>query len=142
MTTRKQDDQAGTTARELRRGRPSRREEHYRPAPINAEERPSHETATPHELYRHEKARRTRTRDASADPLADAKREYKALLAAEAARGKGGRPRKNAARPGAALMRTTSAASVPDEDDVDELETDEIEVEVEIDADETEGADR
>jgi len=31
--------------------------------------------------------------------IADARREYLALLAAEAAKGKGGRPRKNVGRP-------------------------------------------
>lgn len=117
MSARKRSNDPGaTTARGARRGRPPRREEHYRPAQPPTEERISHETATPHELYRHEKARRMRTAGASADPLADAKREYKALLAAEAARGKGGRPRKNAARPGPAAKRAASQATAADDE--------------------------
>jgi hypothetical protein len=48
------------------------------------------------DLYQREKARRESKAAAREDPLADAKREYEALLAAGVAAGKGGRPRKNA----------------------------------------------
>ncbi len=126
MTTRKRDESAGTTtARGARRSRSTQRDEHY-PRSQRDDDRADalHHSATPHEHYRHEKARRQRTQAASADPLADAKREYKALLAAEAARGKGGRPRKNAAKP--AAKSATPAAAVDDA----ELEGEELEVEI------------
>jgi hypothetical protein len=52
---------------------------------------------TPRELYLHEKARHaTRKRPDARDLLAEAKREYDAQIAAAAAAGKGGRPRKTA----------------------------------------------
>ena len=50
-------------------------------------------TLSPSELYRQEKQRRSRTVKTEADPLAEARREYLALLAAEAEKGKGGRPK-------------------------------------------------
>lgn len=123
MPIRKRTDTAGTTARGARRSRSSERDEQY-PRPHRDDDRPDalHHTAAPHEHFRHEKARRQRSKAESADPLADAKREYKALLAAEAARGKGGRPRKNAAKPAA-----KHAAAAPDDA---ELEGEELEVEI------------
>lgn len=130
MTSRKRNDPAGTTtARGARRGRSTQRDEQY-PRPQRDDERASTlpHGAAPHEHYRHEKARRERTQAEAADPLADAKREYKALLAAEAARGKGGRPRKNAAKPAA-----KSAANLDPADEA-ELEGDELEVEVDAEA--------
>jgi hypothetical protein len=52
---------------------------------------------TPTEHYRAEKDKRA-TKDAPDDELmAAARREYQAMLAAQAAKGKGGRPKKNAA---------------------------------------------
>ena len=50
-------------------------------------------TLSPMELYRQEKQRRSRTVKTEADPLAEARREYLALLVAEAEKGKGGRPK-------------------------------------------------
>jgi hypothetical protein len=50
-------------------------------------------TLSPSELYRREKQRRSQTVKTEADPLAEARREYLALLAAEAEKGKGGRPK-------------------------------------------------
>lgn len=50
-------------------------------------------TLSPMELYRQEKQRRSKTVKTEADPLAEARREYLALLAAEAEKGKGGRPK-------------------------------------------------
>ena len=50
-------------------------------------------TLSPSELYRQEKQRRSRAVKTEADPLAEARREYLALLAAEAEKGKGGRPK-------------------------------------------------
>lgn len=98
-----------------RRGRPPRRDDTYK-TPATPHDKPAakptskethrdgaHEKLTPHELYRLEKARRKGTpRVVEGDPLEAARREYKALLEADAARGKGGRPRKNAAKPAAA----------------------------------------
>ncbi len=51
------------------------------------------------EHYRREKARRAKTRGPDEELLAAAKREYLALLEAEAAKGKGGRPKKKPAAP-------------------------------------------
>jgi hypothetical protein len=65
--------------------------------PIPTEPSPVEEivlpTLSPMELYRQEKQRRSRTVKTEADPLAEARREYLALLAAEAEKGKGGRPK-------------------------------------------------
>jgi hypothetical protein len=58
-------------------------------------------TATAREHYHREKARRARVAHPDSELLEAAKREYRALLAQEAARGKGGRPRKKPARPNA-----------------------------------------
>ena len=75
---------------------------------------------SPRDLYQMEKARRAarggehRTQQ---DMIDEAKREYLALLASEAGGPKGGRPRKNAARPKA-------AASEDLVDDGDELAED------------------
>ena len=49
------------------------------------------------EHYHREKARRERRAAPEHDVMAAAKREYLALLESEAAKGKGGRPRKKAA---------------------------------------------
>ena len=62
--------------------------------------------------YHREKARRARQARPDSELLAAAKREYLALLAADAEKGKGGRPKKKAARP----------AAVDDDDTADEHE--------------------
>ena len=51
------------------------------------------------EHYRREKARRAKSRGPDDEVIAAAKREYLALLEAEAAKGKGGRPKKKPALP-------------------------------------------
>ena len=51
------------------------------------------------EHYQREKARRARRAPQETEALAAARREYLALLASDATKGKGGRPRKAAARP-------------------------------------------
>lgn len=92
------EDLPGRRARATRRT--PRREEHYHTPHVESES--LHFTAlSALELYRLEKERRARVpREVPPDdPMVAAKREYEALLAAEAARGKGGRPKKNAARP-------------------------------------------
>lgn len=67
------------------------------------------------ELYQQEKARRAGTKPPDERMLA-AQREYEALLAADAARGKGGRPRKAPAK-----VAPKTAATAP-EDLEDELD--------------------
>ena len=59
----------------------------------------AHETLQPHELYRLEKARRESGDIGVNELLEEARKEYIALLAADATKGKGGRPRKNATQP-------------------------------------------
>ena len=51
------------------------------------------------EHYRREKERRARRRAPDSELMEAAKREYLALLEAEAAKGKGGRPKKKPAKP-------------------------------------------
>ena len=51
------------------------------------------------EHYQREKARRDRRAPQDSEALAAARREYLALLASNATKGKGGRPRKTAVRP-------------------------------------------
>ena len=53
----------------------------------------------PREHYRREKERRANTVKPESELMAAARREYEALLAAQAAKGKGGRPKKNAKKP-------------------------------------------
>ena len=67
------------------------------PVPLPAEPSPVEEilvpSLSPSELYRKEKQRRSQSVKLEPDPLAEARREYLALLAAEAEKGKGGRPK-------------------------------------------------
>jgi len=58
---------------------------------------PAERTAAAREHYRREKARRARRPLPESEIMEAARREYLALLASEAAKGKGGRPRKKAA---------------------------------------------
>jgi len=62
-----------------------------------AEKEPSHEAAREH--YRREKERRATRARTPEHPLEQARRAYHALLAADAERAKGGRPRKTGAQP-------------------------------------------
>lgn len=71
-------------------------------------------SSSAHDHYQREKARRARTARPESELLAAAKREYLALLESEAAKGKGGRPKKKAAK---------KAASV--DNDLDHAEHDE-----------------
>jgi hypothetical protein len=59
----------------------------------------THDPTSAREHYQREKARRARRVPIESEAIAAARREYLALLASDAAKGKGGRPRKNAARP-------------------------------------------
>lgn len=74
----------------------TRREAQYRPIVESEAEAPGN--VSPMELYRREKARRLANPGDTSELLAEARREYEALLAADAAKGKGGRPRKTARR--------------------------------------------
>ncbi len=57
------------------------------------------DSTTPREHYQREKERRARRGPVESEAMAAAHREYLALLANEATRGKGGRPRKVPATP-------------------------------------------
>lgn len=84
---------------------------------------------SPLELYRVEKARRARAMT-SDSRLEEAKAEYQALLAADAAKGKGGRPRKKPAPPGSAATATVQSDTFDRAVEADDAEldtTDEIE---------------
>ena len=59
----------------------------------------SSEASAAQEHYRREKDRRARRQAPDSDLMEAAKREYLALLEAEAAKGKGGRPKKKPAKP-------------------------------------------
>ena len=76
------------------------------------------ESGSAHDHYHREKARRAKQAHPESELMAAAKREYLALLEADAAKGKGGRPKKKASRPAA-----------DDEDLVDEGEVQSDEVE-------------
>jgi hypothetical protein len=58
---------------------------------------PSDNIATALDHYNHEKGKRARRQLPEDELMAAARREYKALLEAQAAKGKGGRPKKTAA---------------------------------------------
>ena len=74
-----------------------------------------HDAVIAAEHYRREKARREgERRGAADDPLAEARREYRAMLAADAARQKGGRPRKASTRPSDANDDADLDADEPD----------------------------
>ena len=66
-----------------------------RPAP-KAKRAHSPSTAAAIEHFKREKARRAAQASAQSEQMAAARREYEALLVENAARGKGGRPRKKA----------------------------------------------
>lgn len=97
--SRKTASRSPTARASSRQGPTGRRNEAYRPS--TSEPADMHEILTPTEHYRREKARRAAERAgaAAADPLEEARREYRAMLAADAAKQKGGRPKKSAARP-------------------------------------------
>jgi hypothetical protein len=69
--------------------------------PATSTARPRDSAAAAREHYLREKARRAREQRPEHDLLAAAKREYLAMLEADAVKGKGGRPKKKAARPAA-----------------------------------------
>lgn len=97
----------GTRSRSAREAR-AKREARYKPTGIPTDvdfTSPAH-TLSARDLYLREKARRANRVQADPDhPMSQARRQYEALLAAEAEAGRGGRPKKvvaaqNAARQG------------------------------------------
>ncbi|HYD55097.1 MAG TPA: hypothetical protein VEA99_20850, partial [Gemmatimonadaceae bacterium] len=102
------------TKRGVRKTRPSA-QEHAQHAQHSPQADPilvPHRTArTAQELYRAEKERRTRSPEQ--DLLAEARREYLALLASEAGGPKGGRPRK--------VGRPKKAAAAEPADDFEDV---------------------
>jgi hypothetical protein len=86
----------GVRSRAAREAR-AKREARYKPSVLPSDvdlSTPTH-TLSARDLYLREKARRAHRQKADADhPLAQAQRQYEALLAAEAEAGRGGRPKK------------------------------------------------
>lgn len=68
-------------------------------SPVTSSIRPRDSAATAREHYHREKARRARSDHPDRELIAAARREYLAMLEADAIKGKGGRPKKKAARP-------------------------------------------
>jgi hypothetical protein len=62
-------------------------------------ETPSSEPSSAKDHYEREKARRARHASPDSEAMASARREYRAMLETSAAKGKGGRPKKQPARP-------------------------------------------
>jgi hypothetical protein len=94
-TTRKRPRAKGTGGRRARRERPE--SEFYKHSSTNAE-MPGVGGVAPNEHYRREKARRVNRERPPDHPLEQARRAYHALLESDAARAKGGRPRKTATK--------------------------------------------
>jgi hypothetical protein len=119
MSPRKTDEhgQRPPRARAKRRTPPRVARVAQRYQPIADPGPNAHEQLEPHELYRLEKARREGGDIGVNEILAEARREYLALLAADATKGKGGRPRKTATK-----SPTTSDQQgvISEEDDTDE----------------------
>jgi hypothetical protein len=94
----------GTRSRAAREAK-AKREARYTPTAVPADldmSKPAH-TLSPRDLYVREKARRAHRQTVDANhPLAQAQRQYEALLASEAEAGRGGRPKKMVAEKQAA----------------------------------------
>jgi hypothetical protein len=104
----------GTRSRAAREAR-AKREARYKPTSYPADvdlSSPAH-TLSARDLYLREKARRANRQQLDADhPLAQAQRQYQALLASEAEAGRGGRPKKMVAAKKAALKAFDSDEDV------------------------------
>ena len=103
----------GARSRAAREAR-AKRESRYKPTsnPANADLTSPAHTLSARDLYLREKARRAnRVQEDSNHPLAQAQRQYQALLAAEAEAGRGGRPKKMVA------ARKAARKALLDEDD-------------------------
>ena len=75
------------------------------------------------EHFQREKARRAKKAAPDSDLMAAARREYEALLEAQAKKGKGGRPKKKAA-----------VKPVVSDDELEDAEPDDVELDAEEDA--------
>lgn len=104
----------GTRSRAAREAR-AKREARYKPTsfPVNIDlSSPAHALSA-RDLYLREKARRANRQQLDADhPLAQAQRQYQALLASEAEAGRGGRPKKIVAAKKAAQIAFDSDEDV------------------------------
>jgi hypothetical protein len=106
---------SGTRSRAAREAR-AKREARYKPStlPANVDLSASSHTLSARDLYLREKARRAHRVHADENhPMAQAQRQYQALLASEAEAGRGGRPKKIVAERKAARQ---AAAERDDED--------------------------
>lgn len=90
-----------------------------RPHQTRSNNHPSRPADGAREHYRREKARRATMRGPEDELIAAAKREYLALLEAEAAKGKGGRPKKKAAP---AKQKLAPEDELPGEEHEDEID--------------------
>jgi hypothetical protein len=101
----------GTRSRAAREAR-AKRQARYKPAsPSDADLTSPAHTLSARDLYLREKARRAHRVQLDADhPLAQARRQYEALLAAEAESGRGGRPKKMVAAKNAARKSSLDIA--------------------------------
>jgi len=80
------------------------------------------ESSSARDHYHREKARRARQARPESELLAAAKREYLALLEADAAKGKGGRPKKKAARPADVELEAGDDGDVENIEEGEEVE--------------------
>lgn len=95
-TTRRTNSPKKPIAAPKRAGKSATRAIPTTPTPVEPSEHDvlrALETARAEDMYQQEKRRRAGSREAH-DPLAEARREYEALLASEAGTPRGGRPRK------------------------------------------------
>lgn len=78
--------------------------------------------STARDHYNREKARRAKRALPENEAMAAARREYLAMLEADAAKGKGGRPRKNAAKRSAAADEVADELAEDEEAEEDQAE--------------------
>ena len=89
----------------------AKRGDRFAPSPAA----PAEKSAEARALYHHEKARRAHATRPPDHPLEQARRAYQALLASDAEKAKGGRPKKNAAP-----KRAGRTSARDDESDVED----------------------
>jgi hypothetical protein len=108
---------SGVRSRAAREAR-AKRQARYKPTAIPADvdlTSPAH-TLSARDLYLREKARRARVAQDPDHPMSQARRQYEALLAAEAEAGRGGRPKKVVAAKNAARKAMLERANADEED--------------------------
>lgn len=91
MSTGKEKRKRARSTRHRRPRRPTTRAELYKPSTTDAA---NEEGTTARHHYHREKERRANRTRPHDHPLEEARRAYQALLAADAAKARGGRPRK------------------------------------------------